>query len=131
MRTSGTLVVAPMRRRAAGVAVALAALAALAIGLGRALAAAQAVEVEVPATRVCLREIDGIKLGVRVRDGGSRRYRVRLFDPHGKVVLDHSGLATARWQRWGHRPTLGGVYRTVYTVPGRTRRYRSHAIGCG
>jgi pyruvate-formate lyase-activating enzyme len=78
-----------------------------------------------------LREIDGIELGVRAREGGPRRYRVRLYDPHGKVVLDHSGLATSRWRRWGYRPTLGGVYRTVYTVPGRTRRYRTNALACG
>jgi hypothetical protein len=120
-----------MRRQAAGVAVALAALAALGVGLSRARAAARAVEIKVPATRVCLREIDGIMLGVRARDSGPRRYRVRLYDPHGRVVLDHSGLATARWKHWGYRPTLGGVYRTIYIVPGLTRRYRSHAVGCG
>jgi hypothetical protein len=120
-----------MRRPEPGIAVPLAALAALAIGLGRARAAAQAVEVRVPATRVCLREIDGIKLGVRSRDGGPRRFRVRLVDPHGKVVLDHGGLARSRWRRWGYRPMLGGVYRTVYTVPGRTRRYRTNVLACG
>ena len=118
-------------RHPAAVAVALAALAALAVGLGRARAAAQAVEVKVPAARVCLREFDAIKLGVRARGAGSRRYRVRLYDPHGKVVLERSGLATSRWKQWGYRPTLGGLYRTVYTVPGLTRRYRSNAIGCG
>ena len=117
--------------RASGRLLVLAALAVLAVGLGRARAAAQAVEVRAPATRVCLREIDGIKLGVRSRDGGPRRFRVRLFDPRGKVVLDRSGLATSRWKQWGYRPTLGGVYRTVYTVPGRTRRYRTNALACG
>ena len=117
--------------RPAAVAVTVAALAALAVGLNRARAAAQAIEVKVPSTRVCLREIDGITLGVRSRDGGPRRFRVRLYDPHGKVVLDHGGLATSRWKQWGYRPTLGGVYRTVYTLPGRSRRYRTHALGCG
>ena len=117
-------------RRPAAIAVALAALAALVVGLDRARAAAQAVEVKVPAARACIREIDGIKVGVRSR-GGPRRFRVRLYDPRGKVVLDHGGLATSRWKQWGHRPTLGGVYRTVYTVPGRTRRYRTSALACG
>jgi hypothetical protein len=118
-------------RRPAAVAVALAALAALAVGLNRARTAAQAVEVKAPAARVCLREIDAIQVGVRSRDGGPRRFRVRLYDPRGKVVLDHGGLATSRWKQWGYRPTLGGVYRTVYNLPGRTRRYRSSALACG
>jgi hypothetical protein len=117
-------------RRPAAVAVALAALAVLAVGLNRARAAAQAIEAKVPAARVCIREIDGIEVGVRSR-GGPRRFRVRLYDPRGKVVLDHGGLATPHWKQWGYRPTLGGVYRTVYTLPGRTRRYRTSALACG
>ncbi|HYZ78206.1 MAG TPA: hypothetical protein VE596_12615 [Gaiellaceae bacterium] len=117
-------------RRPAAIAVAIAALAALAVGLARARAAAQAVEVKVPKTRVCIRQVNGIELGVRSR-GARRRFRARLYDPHGKVVLDHRGLATSRWKRWGYRPLLGGTYRTVYTLPGRTRRYRTAAVGCG
>lgn len=113
-------------RRPAAVAVAIA----LTVGLGRALAAAQAVEVKVPKTRVCIRQLNGIELGVRSR-GAPRRFRTRLYDPHGKVVLDHRGLAVNRWKRWGYRPLLGGTYRTVYTLPGRTRRYRTAAVGCG
>ena len=110
-------------RRPAAVAVAIAA---LAVGFAR----AQAVEVKVPKSRVCIRQVNGIELGVRSR-GGPHRFRVRLSDPHGKVVLDHRGLATSRWKRWGYRPLLGGTYRTVYTLPGRTRRFRTAAVGCG
>jgi hypothetical protein len=117
-------------RSPAAVALAIAALAALAFGLGRARAAAQAVEVKVPATRVCIGKLNGIELGVRSR-GGRRRFRIRLYDPHGKVVLDVRGLATSRWRQWGFRPTRGGTYRTVYTLPARTRRYRTAAVGCG
>ena len=91
--------------------------------------AAQAVEVKVPASRVCIREIDGIKLGVRSL-GRPRRYRVRLYDPRDKVVLDHRGLATPRWKQWPYRAMRGGTYRTVYNLPGRTRRYRTSALGC-
>jgi len=98
-------------RRPAAVAVALAALAALAVGASRARAVAQAVEVKVPATRVCLRELNAIKLGVR-SNAGPRRFRVRLYNPHGKVVLDHRGLATSRWKLWGYRP--GYAKRTPY-----------------
>jgi hypothetical protein len=113
-------------RRPAAVAVAIA----LTVGVGRALAAAQVVEVKVPKSRVCIRQLNGIELGVRSRSG-PRRFRIRLYNPHGKVVLDVRGLATSRWKQWGFRPTLGGTYRTVYTLPGRTRRYRTAAVGCG
>ena len=89
------------------------------------------VQARVPAARVCLNTIDGIRLGVRWNGVGSRRFRVRLYDPSGKVVLARHGLATRAWKRWAYRPTLGGAYRTVYTLPGRTRRYRTSSLGCG
>ena len=82
-------------------------------GFGRLRAAAQAVEVKVPASRVCIREIDGIKLGVRSL-GRPRRYRVRLYDPRDKVVLDHRGLAT---------PPLEAM-----AVQGNARRHLPHRL---
>ena len=89
------------------------------------------VQARVPAARVCLNTIGGIKLGVRWTGTGTRRFRVSLYDPNGKVVLARHGLATRAWKRWAYRPTLGGVYRTVYTLPGLTRRYRTSSLGCG
>jgi hypothetical protein len=115
-----------MRRLALVVAVT----AALAVGTSRAGATAQVIRVKVPAVRVCTNTIGGIKVGVRWLSG-PRRYRVRVYDPNGKVVLVRRGLATRSWKRWGVRPTLGGVYRTVYTLPGRTVRYRTQSLGCG
>jgi hypothetical protein len=106
-------------------------LAAAALGSGGAGAAASSVQVRVPVARVCTNTIDGIKLGVRWNGTGPRRYRVRLTDPSGKVVLARRGLAARAWKRWAYRPTLGGVYRTVYTLPGITRRYRTSSLGCG
>jgi hypothetical protein len=121
-------------RRAAAVkraALPLALLAAAAAGSGGVGAAAASVQVRVPVGRVCTNTIGGIKLGVRWNGTGSRRYGVRLYDPRGKVVLARHGVATRAWKRWAYRPTLGGVYRTVYTLPGRTRRYRTSSLGCG
>jgi hypothetical protein len=94
-------------------------------------AAAASVQVRIPASRVCTNTIGGIKLGVRWNGAGPRRYSVRLYDPKGLIVLARHGLATRAWKRWTYRPTLGGVYRTLYTLPGRTRRYRTSALGCG
>jgi hypothetical protein len=94
-------------------------------------AAAASLQVRVPASRVCINTIGGIKLGVRWNGTGPRRFRVRLYAPTGKVVLARRGLATRAWKRWSYRPALGGVYRTVYTLPGHTRRYRTSSLGCG
>jgi len=106
-------------------------LAAAAVGSGGAGARAATVQVRIPVSRVCIDTIDGIKLGVRWNGSGSRRFRVRLYDPNGKVVLARHGLATRAWKRWAYRPTRGGVYRTVYTLPGRARRYSTSSLGCG
>jgi hypothetical protein len=106
-------------------------LAAVALGSGGAGAAASNVQVRVPVGRVCTNTIDGIKLGVRWNGSGAGRFRVRLYDPNGKIVLARHGLAARAWKRWAYRPTRGGVYRTVYILPGRTRRYRTRSLGCG
>jgi hypothetical protein len=106
-------------------------LTAAAVGSRGAGAAAVSVQVRIPVDRVCTNTIDGIKLGVRWSGIGPRRFGVRLYDPTGNVVLTRHGLATRAWKRWAYRPTLGGVYRTVYTLPGRTRRYRTSSLGCG
>jgi len=108
----------------------IAAVGALAAGPGRAGAVGRGIRVQVPASRVCTNTIAGIKVGVRWVSG-RRRYRVRIYDPSGKIVLVRRGLATHHWKRWSVRPTLGGIYRTVYTLPGRTVRYRTQSLGCG
>jgi hypothetical protein len=102
-----------------------------AVGSGGAGASAASVQVRIPVARVCTNTIGGIKLGVRWNGVGTRRFGVRLYDPDGKVVLVHRGLAIRAWKRWAYRPTVGGVYRTVYVLPGRTRRYRTSVLGCG
>ena len=108
----------------------IAAVAALAAGAARAGAVEQRIRVEVPASRVCTNTIGGIKVGVRWLTG-SRCYRVRIYDPNGRIVLVRHGLATRSWKRWAVKPTLGGTYRTIYTLPGRTVRYRTRSLGCG
>lgn len=116
-----------MKRAALPVAL----LAAAALSPSGAGAAASSVQVRIPVSRVCTNTIGGIKLGVRWSGTGARRFGVRLYDPDGEVVLVRHGLAARAWKRWAYRPTRGGVYRTVYTLPGRTRRFRTSAVGCG
>ena len=102
-----------------------------ALGSAGAGAAVASVHVRIPVDHVCTNTIGGIKLGVRWNGTAARRFRVRLYDPNGNVVLSRHGLATRSWKQWAYRPTLGGVYRTVYTLPGRTLRYRTSSLGCG
>jgi hypothetical protein len=97
---------------------------------GGAAATALSIQVKRPAVRVCTNTIGGLEVGVRWL-GGPRRYRIRVYDPHGTIVLALSGLATRRWKEWALKPTLGGIYRTIYTLPGRTVRYRTQSLGCG
>jgi hypothetical protein len=124
MHTSGRWIVATAAAVTASVGIVLG-------GPSRAGAAAGGIQVVVPATRVCVDEIGAIELGVRWSGSGARRFRVRLYDPSGEVVLARGGLATRRWKRWAYRPTLGGAYHAVYTLPGGSRRFRTNALGCG
>jgi hypothetical protein len=103
---------------------------ALLVGASESRAAVQSIRVEVPAVRVCTSTSGGIKIGVRWLSG-PRRYGVRVYDPNNKIVLTRRGLATHTWRRWAVDPTLGGTYRTVYSLPGRTARYRTQSLGCG
>jgi hypothetical protein len=122
--------VPPAKLSAAVSAAALAAGVLLLAGVSDAEAAAQKIQVKAPAVRVCINKVGGIKVGVRWISG-PRRYQVRVYDPSGKIVLVRRGLATHRWEQWTLRPTLGGSYRTVYTLAGRALRYRTQSLGCG
>jgi hypothetical protein len=67
-----------------------------------------------PPARVCVgREI---QVGVWYQQsGGSRRYRVDVYDPKGKRVLHRHGRApSAHWRFWYVRAAMAGRYRIVY-----------------
>jgi hypothetical protein len=67
-----------------------------------------------PPARVCVGQ--KIKVGVWYQpSGGSRRYRVDVYNPKGKRVFHRHGRATsAHWRFWYVPATMAGRYRTVY-----------------
>ena len=81
------------------------------------------VALRVPAKQVCVN--DEIRVGVRytgvVYDtlpyhSNPRWYRVRIFDPQGRVVFERRGLAGPSWRMWAYEPDRRGTYRTRYAT---------------
>ena len=109
------------RLRMAAAAVMMACLAAAVVGSGSPARAAavttvtpSVVLVNQPPARVCL----GRKIQVGVfyqRSGGSRRYRVDVYNPKGKRVFHRHGRApSSHWRFWYVRAAMVGRYRIVY-----------------
>jgi hypothetical protein len=67
-----------------------------------------------PPSRICV----GRKIQVGVwyqRSGGSRRYRVDVYNPKGKRVFHRHGRApSSHWRFWYVRAAMAGRYRIVY-----------------
>ena len=91
-----------------------------------------------PRTAFCL---DRIKLGVwyQAYSGGSRRYRVAVFNPAGRRVFLRTGIApSSRWRIFRFRPIdYPGVrfgwsrYRVVYRNPTWGRAVFRIRVLCG
>jgi len=74
-----------------------------------------------PRNAFCL---DAIQLGVWYQSfsGGSRQYRVSVYNPGGKLIIDKRGRATTRWRYFYFRPigfkgSVAGIYKTIYRSP--------------
>jgi hypothetical protein len=67
-----------------------------------------------PPARVCVGRT--IQVGVWYQQsGGSRRYRVDVYNPKGKRVLHRHGRApSSHWRFWYVRAAMAGRYRIVY-----------------
>ena len=85
-----------------------------------------------PPARICVGK--KIQVGVWYQpSGGSRRYRVDVYNPKGKRVFHRHGKATsAHWRFWYVPTTMAGRYRTVYwghfKNPGTWTPYRARTI---
>lgn len=69
--------------------------------------------------------LDKIRIGVwyQAFSGGSRRYRVSVYNPAGKLILDKRGIATNHWRYFYFRPIalkgrVAGIFKTIYRSPG-------------
>jgi hypothetical protein len=66
-----------------------------------------------PASKVCVRST--FTVGVWYQSsGGSRAYRIAVYNPKGLLVFWKSGYATSTWQFWHIRAWRTGNFRTVY-----------------
>ena len=86
-----------------------------------ALAGGAPVALRVPPKQVCADE--AIRVGVRytgvVYDrlpyhSTPRWFRVRIFDPRGRIVFERRGLASPSWRLWNFEPRRPGRFRTRY-----------------
>ncbi len=60
--------------------------------------------------------------------GGSRAYRVDVYNPRGaRVLYKHGNAPSSNWLFWKVRAKLRGTYRTVYwTHPPSSRRWSAY-----
>jgi hypothetical protein len=69
-----------------------------------------------PASSVCVGRTFRVGVWYQRYSGGSRAYRVKVFNPRGKRILFRHGRASAaQWKFWTIRPLQAGRYRTVYS----------------
>lgn len=68
-----------------------------------------------PPSRVCIGKTFQVGVWYQEYSGGSRAYRLDVYNPHGKRVLYKQGKApSSAWAFWKVRARLAGRYRTVY-----------------
>jgi hypothetical protein len=68
-----------------------------------------------PPSRVCVGKTFQVGVWYQQFSGGSRAYRLDVYNPRGKRVLyKHGDAPSSAWRFWNVRAKLAGKYRTVY-----------------
>jgi len=83
-----------------------------------------------PVSTVCVSKTFKVGVWYQKFSGGSRAYRVAVYNPAGKRILYRHGRApSAAWKFWKIHPKLAGKYHTVYSGhwrrPGKWSKYRA------
>jgi len=80
-----------------------------------------------PARSVCVGKTFTVGVWYR-QSGGSRAYRLDVYNPRGaRVLYKHGKAPTAAWKFWKVRAKLAGRYRTVYwTHPAGSRGWSAY-----
>src|SRR5262249_46351805 len=79
-------------------------------------AAPAVVLVNQPVGSVCVGRTFRVGVFYQQYSGGSRAYRVAVYNRRGgRPLYRHGRGSSARWKFWTIRPKLIGVYRTVYS----------------
>jgi len=78
-----------------------------------------------PVRSVCVGKTFMVGVWYQSFSGGSRAYRVDVYNPHGtRVLYKHGRAPSSNWKLWKVRAKLAGRYRTVYwTHPGTSRKW--------
>jgi hypothetical protein len=85
------------------------------LAFGAAPSALAVVLVNQPPSRVCVGKTFQVGVWYQEYSGGSRAYRLAVYNPHGKRVLyKHGHAPSSAWRFWNVRAKLTGKYRTVY-----------------
>jgi hypothetical protein len=70
-----------------------------------------------PASRVCAGNRFTVGVWYQQFSGGSRAYRVLVYNPSGTLIFYRSGLASpTAWALWHIRASRVGNYHTTYKV---------------
>jgi hypothetical protein len=67
-----------------------------------------------PASKVCAGSTFTVGVWYQSFSGGSRAYRIAVYNPKGGLVFWKRGYATTTWQFWHIRAWRTGNFRTVY-----------------
>jgi hypothetical protein len=80
-----------------------------------------------PARSVCVGKTFTVGVWYQ-QSGGSRAYRVDVYNPHGvRVLYKHGKASSTAWKFWHVRAKLAGRYRTVYwTRPAGSSRWSAY-----
>jgi hypothetical protein len=97
------------------------------IVIGGATTASAVVLVNQPPSRVCVGHTFRVGVWYQQFSGGSRRYRVTVYNPQRQVILHKTGQApSSHWRFWRVTAAQTGDYHTTYRtiVHGQWRPYR-------
>jgi hypothetical protein len=97
------------------------------IVIGAATIASAVVLVNQPPAGICVGHTFKVGVWYQQFSGGSRRYRVTVYNPQGNLILHKRGLApSSHWLLWPVTAAQTGDYHTTYRtiVNGQWRPYR-------
>ncbi len=86
--------------------------------------------VSYPPPRVCTGRRFTVGVFRQPGSGGSRAYRVAVYNPARQRILYRHGRAAAHWKLWRVRAARAGTYHTIYHADGVRVRYPTRSGSC-
>ena len=82
-----------------------------------------------PASKVCAGSTFTVGAWYQSFSGGSRAYRIAVYNPKGLLIFWKSGYATTSWQFWHIRAWRTGNFRTVYHTKNTSGQWIKYVAG--